>query len=340
MTGCTGNAGQPARLASKFAYRLGRKWKTIGWTGTTLPAKESDVPFENGSETCRARSIAQGSKMVNYKAYWKSKSSPFAQRYSSQHFFSGGPVEEAIARAIFLVENRQQLGWLRGGPGVGKSWLLRHLVGRLNSSFAARNAQIAIVSAIGAKEGDIYRLIAEQWGLSVSSKSPYHDSAWQSLDDGLRCAISEGTHSVVLVDDLIYASQSVQSDIHRLLSSERALTVIVSGPVESADWPNGLIPPFLTQRCQLCIDLPPWDLDQTEQFIRFSLNRSGISQHAFDDSAIVRLHELTDGVPRQLQKLADLCLVAGAAAKLHTIPPQLVEQVIDEIPGVGQQAAA
>jgi general secretion pathway protein A len=88
---------------------------------------------------------------------------------------------------------------------------------------------------------------------------------------------------------------------------------------------------LLEARCQLRIDLPPWTLSETEQFIQQSIARAGGNPLIFSDQAIVRLHERSGGIPRQLIQLCEVTLLVGAAMSVNAVEPNLVDQAAEEI---------
>jgi general secretion pathway protein A len=47
----------------------------------------------------------------------------------------------------------------------------------------------------------------------------------------------------------------------------------------------------------------------------------------FSDEALDRIHDLTQGIPRSVNQLADLCLLVGAGEDLTLIDADTVENV-------------
>jgi type II secretory pathway predicted ATPase ExeA len=67
------------------------------------------------------------------------------------------------------------------------------------------------------------------------------------------------------------------------------------------------------------------------EYLHAALERCGSRERIFADSAIQRLYDLTDGVPRQVNRLAELALVAGAADRLPEVDAKVVESVFHEL---------
>ena len=82
---------------------------------------------------------------------------------------------------------------------------------------------------------------------------------------------------------------------------------------------------------ELRIDLPAWELADTADYVASEIKRAGGDEALFSDQALVRLHELTRGVPRRVNQLADLALLAGAGKQLTQIDAETVTTVHDEL---------
>jgi general secretion pathway protein A len=62
-----------------------------------------------------------------------------------------------------------------------------------------------------------------------------------------------------------------------------------------------------------------------------SLLEAGRMEPLFEDDALAALHRLTQGVPRQVVRLADFALLAAAVAGRATIDAVTVEAAHEEI---------
>jgi general secretion pathway protein A len=137
--------------------------------------------------------------------------------------------------------------------------------------------------------------------------------------------------SVLLVDDADEAREDVLIEVARLaqinVDRNAQMTIILS--VQPAR--IGRIGPRLLDLAELRIDVEPWEADETAAYIKTSLARAGRSTPAFNEAALSRLHELSGGVPRRVQQLADLALLAGAGQNLGQIDAEVIDTVIGEL---------
>jgi general secretion pathway protein A len=94
----------------------------------------------------------------------------------------------------------------------------------------------------------------------------------------------------------------------------------------------------LAQRVSVQYHLTPLDQKETKEYIVYRLARAGGSG-IFTDSALEKLFEYTKGVPRRLNTLCDLSMVAGFAEGRHDIDGEFLETVM-AAQGIGLETLA
>jgi type II secretory pathway predicted ATPase ExeA len=88
----------------------------------------------------------------------------------------------------------------------------------------------------------------------------------------------------------------------------------------------------------LRIDLEPWEESDTGGYLISALAQAGRKTLLFTDDAVLRLHALSGGIPRRVNQLAALALVAGAGRQLSRIDADTINSVYREL-GVIETAA-
>ena len=73
------------------------------------------------------------------------------------------------------------------------------------------------------------------------------------------------------------------------------------------------------------------DRIQTEQYVETLLYKAGATRTLFDVAAFERLYRETAGVPRALNRLCDMALVAGMAEGAPAITEAIVAGAADEL---------
>jgi general secretion pathway protein A len=261
-----------------------------------------------------------------YPSHWGLRESPFRNQLDPRFFFESPIHEEGLARLHFLVEQRRRLGLLLGGTGTGKSLLLQVFAEEMRQL----GFPVASFSLLGIDQVEYLRELASQLGLN-----PGRDVAtrelWRMVLDRIREYRYQQLATVVLLDDADRADSAVLLQVTRLaqhdLSPDSRLTIVLAGRQDNI----GRLGETLLELTDLRIDLADWQPSDTETYIAQSLARAGRQQPLFDEPAILRLHELAQGVPRRINQLADLALAAGAGQKLGQIDADTVESVYHEL---------
>ena len=78
------------------------------------------------------------------------------------------------------------------------------------------------------------------------------------------------------------------------------------------------------------IRLPALTRSEAEQYLAAKLAAAGRDEPTFTPRALNRLHACSLGIPRGLDRLASLALMAGALRGLEIVTPDLIEGVTQE----------
>ena len=265
-----------------------------------------------------------------YQAHWGLQESPFRGLLDPKFFYQSPTHEEALARLQFLVHQQRRLGLLVGPPGSGKSLLLEVFAAQLRR--IAR--PVAKLSLLGLEPAELLWLIAAGWGLSLESTQSLA-ALWRAVTDRLIEYRYQQLEAVVLLDDADLASPQVLAQVARLAqhdpSPDARLTIVLSGREEEM----GRIGDRLLGLADLRIDIEPWGRDDTENYLKASLAQAGCRAAVFAEPALARLQELSNGIPRRINQLADLALLAGAGQALPQIGPEVVESAYRELSVAG-----
>ena len=257
---------------------------------------------------------------------WGLRERPFRARLDPRFFFGSPAHEEALARLHFLVDERRRVGLLMGQQGSGKSLVLCVFAAQMRDL----GRPVVAVDLLGLDQAGLLWQLA--MGLGLTPKHNHRTAVlWQGIVDRLTEYRYQQLNTVVLLDDADQAKSDAITLVTRLaqhdLSPESRLTVVLAG----RQGRMGRLGRSLLEMAELRIDLEPWELADTEGYLKASLARAGCQAPVFDASAVARLHELGGGIPRRISHLADLSLLAGSARSLPQIDAQTVESVYEEL---------
>lgn len=275
-----------------------------------------------------------------WQQYWGLRADPFTG--PDPCYVSTPGHDEAVARLVEAVDSAGRRAALRAGAGLGKSVVL----GRAVSLVRGPRRRVARVS--GAIDGaGLYAGLAA--GLGVARRPGHLDrpAAWRSLSDAARLCRWQGLHAVLVIDDAqALDTPGDRRDLARLTHLDpnpaARLTVLLAyrddgegdgQEVDDAD-PGPLEPGDLR------VGLPPLTRGETADYLSEKLKAAGRPRGAFTESGSHRLHELSGGVPRAVDRLAVLGLMAAALRGLDAVPAAVVDDVAPQCVLPGRVAAA
>lgn len=266
--------------------------------------------------------------------HWGLEVWPFRSTPAVDQLYPTAGLTEALARIDYLVDGRRRMGVVMGDSGVGKSLTLKAAARQLERQGRA----VVLVDATTVSARELTWLVA--CGLGAA---PHEDAdvprLWRQISDRVVENRLQQQHTVLLVDEAGQAGPDVLSQFVRLArldpSPAARWTVVLSAEQEqAARWSE-----TLRNLVDLRVELVAWSAEDTIGYLQMSLLEAGRMEPLFDEEALTALHQLTQGVPRQIVRLADFALLAGAAAGLATIDAVTIEAAYEEISWPAEMAA-
>lgn len=260
-----------------------------------------------------------------YETYWGLRFRPF--RGGEPKTYVPSPVhDEALARLNYLVEANHRVGLLLGAAGTGKSLVLQMAA----QQWRHVGACVACASLQTRDAHETVFTLARGWGLDVDLRATPFE-LWQAIGDRLAENRWQHVPTIALIDDADRATGDALEQVVRLArceaSVESRLTVIVAAQGDRVSELGSQ----LLGLVELRIDLAAWDLTDTHNYLTHSLARAGRAHSAFEEEAVMRIHELAEGVVRRIGLLADLSLLAASAQQLSLVDVRTVETVYEEL---------
>jgi|688.fasta_scaffold03027_3 type II secretory pathway predicted ATPase ExeA len=262
---------------------------------------------------------------VNYRDYWKLNRWPFGDCVPPQNGLNLPGQIEADARMSVILERVYPLSVLLGPSGVGKTTFLKRFLQPRSVSQRKQTARPIYISIAGMARNDLFEAIVSctydklARNFSIRNERLVRD-VFQSHD-------YQGLSTIVFLDDVHLASDEVALDVLRLLDAHQNLSIVIS----ATEIVSPKFQQLVQNRAQLLIELRPWSLTDVEQFVQRSIASAGGNPLLFSDQAIVRLHELSDGIARRLIQILEITLLAGASNNAEIITPDLVDAAAEEI---------
>jgi MSHA biogenesis protein MshM len=259
-----------------------------------------------------------------WKTHWKLLRDPFGG--GGGPYVPVSPHQEAVARLVDTIETGQRRAVLRAGAGLGKSMVLAQALTETRSP--SRRAVLVSSAGDGAS---LLAGLAEGLGRRVPPGAS-RGSGWRALGEAVRLCRWQRLRVILAIDDCQYLADPVDRlDLDRLVHLDNhpaaRLTVLQVFRSDEDEEPAGQ---SAAAPWELLIRLPALTRGDAEAYLSAKLALAGRPGLTFTRRAITRLHAVSAGNPRTLDRLASLALMAGALRKLEIISPDVVEGVARE----------
>jgi general secretion pathway protein A len=260
-----------------------------------------------------------------YEEFYGLKERPFTLVPDPSYLFLGS--QHKLARAYLEYGIKERMGFvvLTGEVGTGKTTLIKSL---LREKEARQRVGVLYQTSVEAE--DLLDVLLKEFeirGHFGTSRA----ARLGAFNQFLLNAYARGERVVLLVDEAQNLGAKALEEL-RLLSNlqtdkEPLLQVILVGQPGLRDRLKNPSLRQLAQRVAIHYHLRPLDEDETKEYIKFRLARAGGSG-IFTTSALDKLYDYTQGVPRRINAWCDLALVAGFAEGRHEIDGEFIDLVI------------
>ena len=256
---------------------------------------------------------------------------PFAEDATADMYFPSDAHEEALARLLYLVEERDRCGILSGSAGTGKSTVLIRLHRQLRRS-GWKSSRIDLA---GVDHAALLHRLAAELGANPASNAEPHD-LWDQLELILAAAARVQQPWVLLFDHADRLRPGALSLLEQLLHSPHSRGMVLL----FASRPEGRTPLLktLSEHTSLRIELPALSVAETQWYVEHALERGMVSTTEFTRDAVQLLARITGGVPRQINRLCRAVLLVANSEQRSEIDSEMVLSIAEEL--LDYQAAA
>jgi general secretion pathway protein A len=262
-----------------------------------------------------------------YTDYWQLTARPFDNHPDGQLYYPSEAHQATLLKLRYALDNRSAAALLAGASGLGKSLLIDSLLEDLPDEYQPlvhlRFPQMPPSELLA-------YLAAELTGCEPDGAGVDH--SLRNIQRILTNNARDGRHAILVIDEAhLLRDTDAMETVRLLLNFEPAWTILlVAQP--------SLLPaldrmPELEERIGVKCLLRQFTPDETIGYVRHRMAAVGSDDvHAvFDPDALERVHSMSGGIPRRINRICDLALLIGFAEELDRITAEHIEAVAEEL---------
>ncbi|MFN3711751.1 MAG: ExeA family protein [Alishewanella aestuarii] len=265
-----------------------------------------------------------------YSGFFGFSSPPFSIAPNPDFMFLSPRHAEALAHLRFGLGDAGGFVLLTGEVGTGKTTVSRSLLQELDEQ-----TDIAFILNPTLSELELLAAICDE--LKIRYKKT--DASLKLLGDKITQRLQKnhdaGKKTILIIDEAQHLQPAVLEQLRLLTNLEtntkKLLQVILIGQPELQQLLQRNDLRQLAQRITARYHLLPLNLSEVQQYVRFRLKVAGCERPVFNDKAVKKLYELSGGIPRLLNLLADRALLAAYGKQQAVVEAHEVQRAAAEI---------
>ena len=276
-----------------------------------------------------------------YETFYGLHERPFDLTTNPRFLFLTPRHREALSTLRYGLSAPRGLTVLLGDAGTGKTTVLR---AALNEERRPENRNVLLTNPTLTRP-EFYEFIARGFGLDdscVQSKARFLTEFQRDVYERHEA----GGLTTLIIDEAQSLPYELLEEVRLLANIEtstvKLLNLVLVGQPELADRLNEQSLRQLKQRITLRAQLAPLDLKETAAYVAGRLRIAGGNvSEILTKSAVMAIHEISTGLPRIINVLADNALMGGFALQIKPVDATVVREVGRDFDlGVSRSAAS
>jgi general secretion pathway protein A len=263
-----------------------------------------------------------------FLGYWGLGKEPFINVPDPEFLFPSSKHEEALMRLLYVIQGRKGAAVLTGDIGCGKTLVSRTLVKEL----PPQRYDVAVVTSPILSPVQFLREIIYQFEGDKDDRAGQRVDSLHAMNRRMISNYQSGKDTIVIIDEahLVIEKKGILEELRLLLNFQLndrfLLTLILIGQLDLEEKIKRV--PALEQRIVIKYRLLPLTEKETAEYIAFRSKKAGAQRELFSEEAAQMIYRITEGTPRRINNLCDLCLLVGFSEKATLIDEQIVQAAL------------
>jgi general secretion pathway protein A len=264
-----------------------------------------------------------------YRSFYGLTQAPFTSEIEPHQFFQFEAFRQCMARLEYGLRERGMFAII-GEPGAGKTSVVRAATARL-----APSSYVSLYEPVPCVNNPLIP-VAEKLLTDLGAKVPHHNpgGTLRRLNEAFAAHDAKGRTVVVSLDEANNFDDKGLLHTKTLLNQDRdsrlAVVLILVGTPELAHRLSQANMEEVRQRLLFSYTLKGLKRDEVGPYLKARLQAAGCERDLFSPELSDEVHKHTNGLPRLVNQLANLALVAAAQAKKPQVDSECLLQALNE----------
>ena len=265
-----------------------------------------------------------------YEASFGLQRRPFSATPDATCFLSAGPIQAALDEIMVCIEQGQGIAVLTAPAGVGKTLLCERICRELTSRFQAvflRHASFLTRRAL------LQTLLCE---LNHAYHHPSEHELRLALFPAIRALRPQREALVVVCDEAHHLPESLLEELRILADFAEAgrplVRLVLAGQLSLEE---NLIQPALeafNQRIRAQVTLPTFDRATSLDYLDYRITwGGGRTAEILTPAAMDLIVQVSDGIPRCINQLADHSLLLAFVAEQKPVGEEIIREALNDL---------
>lgn len=263
-----------------------------------------------------------------YADYFGLTERPFSLVPDPEFLYWSDMHKRAYTMLEYGILTRAPITLITGEVGAGKTTLVHHLLSKIG-----KNVRVGLISNAHGSRGELLRWVLMALDQPADPAANYVD-LFSQFQQYLIAQYASGNRVALIFDEAQNLSRESLEELRMFTNinsnKDELLQLVLVGQPELRDTITRPDMVQFTQRIAANFHLSRMDTATVRQYIAHRLKVAGAQQNYFTTAATELIHEITSGVPRLVNQLADLAMVYTFSDGRKRVMAATVQKVLDD----------